>query len=86
MTLSTADLEQLLSLTLAALRANASGASAVGKAEATVAAVAVPASDQPGYDATQKLDAGAIDPFAKTAVISRDGATSHPGGDTDAKA
>lgn len=39
MTLSTADLEQLLSLALAALRANASGASAVGQTEATVATV-----------------------------------------------
>lgn len=64
----------------------AMSAAPAGSFEATVAAVAVPASDQPGYDATQKLDAGAIDPFAKTAVISRDGATSHPGGDTDAKA
>ncbi len=60
-------------------------ASTGGSFEATVVAAAIPAPAQPGYDATQKMDASAIDPFAKTAVISREGAAAHPSADTDAK-
>lgn len=48
MTLSTADLEQLLSLALAALRANAAGSPAVAQAEAVAAAVLQPS--QPAAD------------------------------------
>ena len=41
----------------------------------TVVTAAVPDAAQPGYDATQKMDAiSDTDPFAKTAVISRSGA------------
>jgi hypothetical protein len=41
----------------------------------TVVTAAVPEVAQPGYDATQKMDAiSDTDPFAKTAVISRSGA------------
>ncbi|MBX3585586.1 MAG: CHASE2 domain-containing protein [Ramlibacter sp.] len=57
-----------------------------GDFDATVVAGSVTASPSPGYDATQKMDAGAADPFAKTAVISRaDAASPKPGagGTTD---
>ena len=48
--------------------------------EATVVAGAIPPVAQPGYDATQKLEAGPVDAFAKTSVISR----SRPPGTTPA--
>ena len=53
--------------------------------EATVVGRPVPPAAQPGYDATQKMETGNKDEFAKTSVISRPRATGIPPGDSKTK-
>jgi serine/threonine-protein kinase len=53
--------------------------------EATVGTRPVPPTAQPGYDATQKMETGNKDEFAKTSVISRPQATGNPPGDSKTK-
>ncbi|MEP6790937.1 MAG: serine/threonine-protein kinase, partial [Ramlibacter sp.] len=61
---------------------NSPAAPAGANFEATVVAAAIPPAAAPSYDATQKLEPGSEDVFAKTAVISRPGAPgARPAGD-----